>query len=151
MQQRLSKLNLPGEKMTTINPYLNFEDNCEEAFNFYQSVFGGEFLYIGRYSEMECDTPPDESEANKIMHVSLPIGEGSILMGSDTPASFGPPAVGNNMSVSVNVDTVEEANRVYNGLSEGGEILMPMDKTFFAAAFGMFVDKFGVRWMVVKQ
>jgi len=136
--------------MIQLNPYLNFGDNCEEAFNFYKSVFGGEFLYLGRYSEMECDSPPDESEANKIMHVSLPIGNG-ILMGSDTPAEFGPPTIGNSMSVSVNVDTVEEANRLFNGLSEGGNILMPIDKTFFAAAFGMFVDKFGVRWMVNCQ
>ena len=137
--------------MTTINPYLNFGDNCEEAFNFYKSVFGGEFLYIGRYSEMECEEPAPESEANKIMHVSLPIGEGSILMGSDTPESFGPPTVGNSMTISVSPDTVEEAKRLFDGLSEGGNILMPFDKTFFAEAFGMFTDKFGVRWMVVKQ
>lgn len=137
--------------MTTINPYLNFGDNCEEAFNFYKSVFGGEFLYLGRYSEMDCGEPVAESEANKIMHVSLPIGEGSILMGSDTPSSFGAPTTGNSMYVSVNVDSVEEANRLYNGLSDGGEILMAIDKTFFAAAFGMFIDKFGVRWMVNCQ
>jgi PhnB protein len=137
--------------MTTINPYLNFGDNCEEAFNFYKSVFGGEFLIISRFSESGMETEQSESEAHKIMHVSLPIGEGSILMGSDTPAAFGPPVVGNHMSVSVNVDTAEEARRVFNGLSEGGEILMPMDKTFFAEAFGMCIDKFGVRWMVVKQ
>lgn len=137
--------------MTTLNPYLNFGDNCEEAFNFYKSVFGGEFLYIGRYSEManeEGEEPMAEIDANKIMHVSLPIGEGSILMGSDTPSSFGAPTKGNNMYVSINVDSVEEANRLYHGLSDGGEILMPIDKTFFAAVFGMFVDKFGVRWMV---
>lgn len=134
--------------MTTINPYLNFSDNCEEAFNFYKSVFGGEFLYIGRYSEMECDQPPSESEANKIMHVSLPIGNGTILMGSDTPDSFGPPTVGNNFSISANPDSEEEANRLFNGLSAGGTVKMPMQKTFFAAAFGMCIDKFGIHWMV---
>jgi len=137
--------------MTKLNPYLNFGDNCEEAFNFYKSVFGGEFLYIGRFSESEIECELSEGEANKIMHVSLPIGDGSILMGSDTPASFGPPTFGNSMSISVNVDSAEEASRIFNGLSEGGEILMPLDKTFFAAAFGMFVDKFGVRWMVNCQ
>lgn len=137
--------------MTTLNPYLNFGDNCEEAFNFYKSVFGGEFLYIGRFGESEMQGELSENEADKIMHVSLPIGDGSILMGSDTPASYGPPTKGNNIYVSVNVDTVEEANRLYHGLSDGGEILMPLDKTFFAAAFGMFVDKFGVRWMVNCQ
>jgi PhnB protein len=133
-----------------LNPYLNFADNCEEAFNFYKSVFGGEFLYIGRFSESEMEGELSESEADKIMHVSLPIGNG-ILMGSDTPASFGAPAKGNNIYVSVNVDSVEEANRIYSGLSDGGEILMPIGKTFFAQAFGMFVDKFGVRWMVNCQ
>lgn len=136
--------------MTTINPYLNFGSNCEEAFNFYKSVFGGEFLYIGRFSEseMECEQSPSESEANKIMHVSLPIGNGTILMGSDTPESFGPPTVGNNFSISVNPDNEEEANRLFNGLSAGGTVLMPLGKTFFATAFGMCVDKFGIRWMV---
>jgi PhnB protein len=137
--------------MTTLNPYLNFGDNCEEAFNFYKSVFGGEFLYMGRFGESEMQGELSENEADKIMHVSLPIGDGSILMGSDTPASYGAPTKGNNIYVSVNVDTVEEANRLYHGLSDGGEILMPLDKTFFAAAFGMFVDKFGVRWMVNCQ
>lgn len=137
--------------MIKLNPYLNFDNNCEEAFNFYKSVFGGEFLYIGRYSDLadvEGEEPMAESDGNKIMHVSLPVGENNILMGSDTPTGSGSPTTGNNMYVSVNVDTVEEANRIYNGLSDGGEILMPMEKTFFAAAFGMFVDKFGVRWMV---
>jgi len=135
--------------MAVVNPYLNFEDNCEEAFLFYQSVFGGEFINFMRYEQMECDNPAPASENKKVMHVALPIGNGSVLMGSDTPAAMGHLTVGNNYSIAVGADNVEEAKRLFDGLAAGGEVTMPMDKTFFAEAFGMCTDKFKVHWMVV--
>jgi len=135
--------------MAVVNPYLRFDDKCEEAFNFYKSVFGGEFLNFMRFEEIDCGNPAPASENKKVMHVALPIGNGSILMGSDTPAAFGPVAVGTNYSVAVSADSVEEARRIFDGLSAGGEVTMSMDKTFFAEAFGMCTDKFKVKWMVV--
>ena len=134
--------------MTTVNPYLIFNGNCEEAFNFYKSVFGGEFPYVGRYKEMECGEPIPEYDAEKIMHVSLPIGNGTILMGGDCPESIEAVTQGNNFHVAIGVDNANEAKRLFDGLSEGGEIVMPLGKTFFATAFGMFLDKFGIRWMI---
>lgn len=135
--------------MVTVNPYLNFNGNCEEAFLFYKSVFGGEFPYVGRYSEMPSEQALPESEANKIMHMSLPISKETTLMGSDSNEAFGPPATfGDNITISVNTDSEEEALRIFNGLSEGGIVKMPMEKTFWGSYFGMFVDKFGINWMV---
>jgi PhnB protein len=138
--------------MTTVNIYLNFNGNCEEAFNFYKSVFGGEFPYIGRYKDMppaeEGKTLPAE-EGEKIMHMALPISQETMLMGSDTggewAASLSP---GNNFSISINTDSQEEADRLFNGLSAGGQVTMPMAKTFWGDYFGMFTDKFGINWMV---
>ena len=137
--------------MACVNPYLTFNGNCEAAFQFYKSVFGGEFPYIGRFKDM----PPMEgkpipvSEAEKIMHVSLPISKETILMGSDTSASFGQTFVpGNNFSVSINTESIKEADKIFNGLSKDGMITMPLNKTFWGAYFGMFTDKFGINWMV---
>jgi len=138
--------------MTTINIYLTFNGNCRAAFEFYRSVLGGEFDYIGTFGEMPSEEgQPEISEADKekIMHVSLPISRETRLMGSDTSTSHGPAVIqGNNFSVSINVDSQEEADRLFNGLSEGGEVTMPMEKTFWAAYFGMFTDKYGINWMV---
>lgn len=134
--------------MASINPYLTFNGNCEEAFNFYKSVFGGEFPYIGRFKDMPSDKPVDESEANRIMHVSLPIGEGTLLMGSDTSKQMGDVTAGNNFAISINANSKEEADRLFNGLSSGGKVTMPMNDTFWGAYFGMFTDKFGINWMV---
>ena len=138
--------------MTTVNPYLVFNGNCEEAFLHYKSVFGGEFPYIGKFKDMPAAedggcTQVSEKEANRIMHVSLPIGN-TILMGSDSTEQSGDVKFGGNFSVSVNVESTEEADRIFNGLSEGGNVFMPMDKTFWGAYFGMFMDKFGINWMV---
>ncbi len=137
--------------MTSINIYLNFNGNCEEAFNFYKSVFGGEFVYIGRFSEM----PPmdgkgvPESDKNKIMHVSLPISKETILMGSDSLEGFGPPfVIGNNFSISINTDSVGEADRLFAALAVDGHITMPLNKTFWGAYYGMLVDKYGINWMM---
>lgn len=137
--------------MATVNTYLNFNGNCEDAFNFYKSVFGEEFTYIGRFGEMppqEGMPPMSESDKNKIMHVSLPIGR-TILMGSDTSGDWAPTFVqGNNFSVSINPESKEEADKLFNGLSVGGQVTMPMADTFWGAYFGMFTDKFGINWMV---
>lgn len=136
--------------MTTINPYLIFNGNCEEAFLFYKSVFGGEFPYIGRFKDMPADgsTPElSEEEGNRIMHVCLPIGS-AVLMGSDSNSASGDVVFGGNMSISVNVESRDEADRIFNGLSSGGNAYMPMADTFWGAYFGMFTDKFGINWMV---
>jgi PhnB protein len=137
--------------MTSVNTYLTFPGQCEEAFNFYKAAFGGEFTYIGRYGEMppgpDGKSFPAE-EANKIMHVSLPIGS-SVLMGSDSSDAFGHATVmGNNFSVSINTDSAAEADRLFAALSAGGQVTMPMEKTFWGAYFGMFTDKFQINWMV---
>ena len=141
----------PVKKLIGINPYLTFNGNCEEAFNFYKSVFGANFPYIGRFGEMppmDGMTVPD-SEKNKIMHVSLPIGNNSILMGSDSSDAFGHANIqGNNFSISLNATSEKEADKFYNGLSNGGKQTMPMSKTFWGSYFGMLEDQFGIQWMV---
>jgi PhnB protein len=138
--------------MATINPYLLFNGNCEEAFLFYQSVFGGEFPYVGKFSDMPADATGggsiSEEDKNRIMHISLPIGKDSILMGSDSNSASGPVIFGGNISISINTESKEEADRLFNGLSAGGNPFMPMNQTFWGAYFGMFVDKFGIHWMV---
>ena len=138
--------------MAKINPYLHFLGNTEEVFNFYKSVFGGEFPYVGRFKDM----PPAQDgktmsaeEGEKIMHVSLPIGEHSAIMGSDTGGEWASGyTTGNNFSISVNADSNEEADRLFNGLSAGGQVTMPMNQTFWGSYFGMLTDKFGIAWMV---
>ena len=139
--------------MATVNIYLTFKGNCEEAFNFYKSIFGGEFRYIGRFKDMpkeEYKKVVDTEEGNKIMHVSLPISKETMLMGSDTgsgewASSF---LQGNNFTISVNTDIKEEADKLFSGLSVGGQVTMPIDKTFWSSYFGMLTDKFGINWMV---
>lgn len=137
--------------MAIINPYLNFPGTCEEAFNFYKSVFGGDFAYVGRFGEM----PPDpnfelpEEAKNLIMHISLPISKETVLMGSDTAGEWAPNLiVGNNMSVSITASSKEEADRLFNGLAAGGKITMPLENAFWGDYFGMLTDKFGINWMV---
>ncbi len=137
--------------MAAINPYLVFNGNCEEAFLFYKSVFGGEFPYIGKFKDMppaEGNPVLSEADGNKIMHVSLPIGDGSILMGSDSNSASGEVTFGQNISISINTKSKEEADKLFNGLSAGGTVTMPMSQTFWGAYFGMFADKFGISWMV---
>ncbi len=135
--------------MATINPYITYNGNCEEAFNFYKSVFGGDFEYLGRFKDMPSEEPIPDSEAEKIMHVSLRISTETVLMGSDASPAFGPPCnVGNNIAISINATNEDEAKSLFNALSSDGQINMPLDKTFWGALFGMFTDKFGVNWMV---
>lgn len=135
--------------MAIINPYLSFNGTCEAAFNFYKSVFGGEFTYLGRYKDMPEGSPIPEAEKEKIMHMSLPISKETTLMGSDASEAFGGLVhEGNNITISINTDSEAEAKRIFNGLSAGGTVYMPLEKTFWAALFGTFVDKFGINWMV---
>ena len=134
---------------TAVNPYLMFNGTCEEAFLFYRSVFGGDFPYIGKYK----DAPAEEGEVlseealNRIMHVSLPIGN-TILMGSDSHPRYGDVGFGDNFSISINAESREDADKIFNGLSAGGKVEMPMNDTFWGSYFGMFKDKFGINWMV---
>lgn len=136
--------------MATTNTYLTFDGNCEEAFNFYKSVFGGELMYLAKF-----DSIPDSPEftvlaedKNKIMHVSLPIGN-SILMGSDNTSSNPAPLVqGNNFSVSISTDSQQEADELFVKIAVGGTIIMPIADMFWGDYFGMVLDKFGIQWMV---
>ena len=137
--------------MTKLNPYLSFKGTCEEAFNFYKSVFGNEFLFVGRFNDMPENTnyPISESEKDKIMHISLPISKETVLYGCDiTQTVESSTESGSNISLSIETDSIEEATRIFNGLSSGGNVTMPLDKTFWDAYFGMFTDKFGINWMV---
>src|SRR3982751_2003013 len=126
---RKTKLNIhQGElSMATINPYINFNGNAEEAFNFYKSVFGGEFVTIVRFKDIESpEFPVPESEANKIMRITLPIG-GNTLIANDVPESMGPVSESENRSkIAIKAETKEEADKLFNGLSEGGKVEMPM-------------------------
>lgn len=137
--------------MATINAYLTFDGTCEEAFNFYKSVFGGDFPMVGKFGDMapQEGMPPISDEVkNRIMHMSLPISAETVLMGSDTMPGIHDHQVGNNISLSINTDSREEADRVFTGLSAGGKVSMPLADTFWGAYFGMWTDKFGINWMV---
>ncbi|MES2566707.1 MAG: VOC family protein [Bacteroidota bacterium] len=151
--KKASKKSAPAApKTNVINPYLTFNGNCEEAFNFYRAVFGGNFTYVGRFNEM----PPMEGQpsvsaevGNLIMHISLPISTETILMGSDSSEEFGKvTTVGNNFGISINATSEKEADRLYNALSEGGKQTMPMSKTFWGSYWGMLTDRFDINWMI---
>jgi PhnB protein len=133
--------------MAAIDPYLIFDGNCEEAFNFYKSVLGVEFETISKFKDMPGDQCPAGDE-NKIMHVSLPIGNGNRLMGSDTGSGMGGVTFGNNFSISLSTTSEDETKKLFDGLSAGGKVTMPLEPTFWAPLFGMLTDKFGVNWMV---
>lgn len=135
--------------MATINPYINFNGNAEEAFIFYKSVFGGEFEAIVRFKDLEsAEFPVPENEANKIMRIVLPIG-GNTLIANDVPESMGPVNENENRSkISFSADSREEADKIFAGLSEGGSIEMPMDESPWNTYFGMFRDKYGIEWTV---
>ena len=137
--------------MAAIDPYITFKGNCEEAFNHYKSIFGGEFSMLSRFSEM----PPQEgielpdAELNKIMHVTLPISKESMLMGSDTGGEWASKTVvGNNITISITADTKEQADHFFNSLSDGGKVTMPIETTFCGSYFGMCTDKFDINWMI---
>jgi len=136
--------------MATINPYIIFTGNCEAAFKHYKSVFGTEFSMFSRYSDMPSregrELPGDLK--NQIMHVELPIGAETVLMGSDSGPGAPPTVEGNNFSISISADTRAQADHFFKTLSEGGRVNMPMEKTFWGSYFGMCTDKFGINWMV---
>jgi PhnB protein len=134
--------------MATINSYLNFDGNTEQAFSFYKSVFGGEYAMVMRYKDAPQENQMGEKDGEKIMHMALPIGEHAVLMGSDWPEAYGKPREGSNVSLSISADSKEEADKVFNGLSAGGQVKMPMENTFWGSYFGMLKDKFGFNWMV---
>jgi PhnB protein len=137
--------------MTSLNPYLNFNGTCEEAFNFYKSVFGGEFTSIQRFKETPNQEQMSEAEGEWIIHVALPIGPKDTLMGSDSPSAMGKVMPGNNVQLSLSTESSEETDRIFNGLSAGGQVSMPLQETFWGARFGMLTDKFGIQWMVNQQ
>lgn len=135
--------------MAQINPYINFNGNAEEAFHFYRSVFGGEFTKISRFKELSSpEFPVSEKEENKIMYIALPIGQ-NLLMANDVPESMGRTNENENRSkISISTDSKEEADKLFNGLSEGGQVEMPMEDSPWGTYFGMFRDKYGIEWMV---
>jgi PhnB protein len=135
--------------MATINPYINFNGNAEEAFNFYQSVFGGEFQKIIRFKDVEnSEFPIAEEDAHKIMRIALPIGR-NILIANDVPESMGPVNENENRSkISVYAESRAEAEKIFNGLTIGGTIEVPLSDSPWGTYFGMFRDKFGIEWTV---
>ena len=136
--------------MAQINPYIHFNGNAEEAFTFYKSVFGGEFAMISRFKDLSIpEHPVSEKEAEKIMHIALPIGKNSLLMGSDTPEFMGKHNENENRSkISISAESKEEADQLFNGLSSGGNVEMPIADSPWGSYFGMFRDKYGIEWMV---
>jgi len=135
--------------MAVINPYINFNGNAEEAFNFYKSVFGGEFETIVRFKEMSMpENPVPENESHKIMHIALPVGN-NIIMGNDVLDYMGRVNENENRSkISINTESREEADKLFNGLSAGGSVEVPIGDSPWGSYFGMFRDKYGIEWMV---
>ena len=135
--------------MALINPHINFNGNCEEAFTFYQSVFGGEFATIIRFKDMASpEFPIAEKEENMIMHIALPIGS-NVLMGNDVPEFMGKVNENEHRSkISIGAESREEADRLFNGLSVGGAVEVPIADSPWGSYFGMFRDKYGIEWMV---
>ena len=137
--------------MIKVNAYITFNGNCEEAFSFYKSVFGGDFLYIGRYKDVPQTDRQTFQRVNdeKIMHVTLPIGKETIIMGCDNPeANEQTTSTGSNISLSIDIDTKAEADRLFNELSVGGQVKMAMSQTFWGAYFGVLTDRFGINWLI---
>ncbi len=135
--------------MAQINPHINFNGNAEEAFTFYKSIFGGEFVNIMRFKDLASpEFPVAENEANKIMHIALPIGK-NILMANDVPESMGRTNENENRSkISISAESKEEADKLFNDLSEDGTIEMPITDSPWGSYFGMFRDKYGIEWMI---
>ncbi|MGD0817459.1 MAG: VOC family protein [Methanomassiliicoccales archaeon] len=138
--------------MKSISPYLNFQGNMEEAFNFYKTILGGEFTMLQRFKDMP-DMPGaprvTDKDKDKILHVSLTLSNGIVIMGSDALESHGQKVIfGNSNHISVDAESEEEAERLFKGLSKGGKITMPLQKMFWGALYASFADKFGINWMV---
>ncbi len=132
-----------------VNPYLNFDGQAEEAFNFYKSVFGGEFSGNMKFKDSPDGDKLPKDEQNRTMHISLPFGKENLLMGSDIMPSMGNKLIkGNNNYISLHPESKSEADRLFNGLSKDGVIEMPMAVQFWGDYFGSFIDKFGIAWMI---
>ena len=136
--------------MAHINPHINFNGNAEEAFTFYQSIFGGKFAKIIRFKDLASpEFPVAAKEENKIVHIALPIGKSNMLMGNDVPEIMGKTNENENRSkIVISAESKEEADKLFNGLSEGGQIEMPITDSPWDSYFGMFRDKYGIEWMV---
>lgn len=139
--------------MARINPYIHFNGNAEEAFSFYKSVFGGEFVKVLRYKDLSGpEYPIPENNANRLMHIALPIGKTDLLLGSDVLEMMGQVTENDNRNtIFINAESREEADQLFNGLSAGGKIEMPMADGPFGAYFGMFADKYGIEWMIAFE
>lgn len=142
--------------MATINPYIHFNGSTEEAFNFYKSIFGGEFAAVMRYKDVPqaegCDGMQlAENDLEKICHIALPLGNGNVLMANDVLESMGKVSEINNFTLSVSAESREDADKLFNGLSDGGKVEMPLADAFWGSYFGMAQDKFGIRWMVSHE
>ena len=136
--------------MPSIHPHINFNGNAEAAFAFYQSVFGGAFSRIVRFKDMAGpDMPIAEKEANKIMHIALPIGEHSLLMGNDVPEMLGTVnEMEHRSKIAISAGSLAEAEHLYNGLSAGGTVEYPLGPSPWGSYFAMFRDQFGIEWMI---
>lgn len=136
--------------MALINPHINFNGNAEEAFTFYKSAFGGEFAKVIRFKDLaSIEFPVTEKEANKIMHIALPIGKTNMLMGNDVPESMGRTNENENRSkIVIAAESKEEADKLFNALSAGGQIEGPIGDSPWGSYFGCFRDKYGIEWIV---
>ena len=136
--------------MKAINPWINFNGNAEEAFTFYKSVFGGEFKTIVRFNDTaSAEFPVAADDANKIMHIALPIGKNNVLIANDVPGFLERVDENENRSkIAVSADSREEADKIFNGLSAGGTVEMPIDDSPWGTYASMFRDKYGIEWIV---
>ena len=136
--------------MLTLHPWINFNGNAEEAFTFYKSVFGGEFTKVMRFKDLaSAEFPVPEKEENKIMYIALPIGANTLLIANDVPEVLGKVNEHENRSkISISAESKEEADRLFNGLSAGGEVEGPMGDGPFGSYMGMFRDKYGIEWII---
>lgn len=139
-----------------INPYLNFNGNAEEVFNFYKAIFGGEFPFVMRFSEMPSGAADGDgcagdeipaADQDGMMHISLPVGQ-TMLMASDVPSNMPPATSGTNVSLCLSVDSRDDADRIFAALSAGGAVVMPMADQFWGDYYGMLVDKYQIQWMI---
>jgi len=136
--------------MKAINPWINFNGNAEEAFTFYKSVLGGEFAKIVRFKDLsDAEFPVAENDANKIMHIALPIGKNNVLVANDVPEFMGRVNENENRSkIYVATESREEADKIFNGLSAGGDVEGPIGESPWGTYAGMFRDKYGIEWIV---
>jgi PhnB protein len=137
--------------MIEVSPYIQFDGNCETAFSFYKSVFGGEFGFLYRYKDIPSEKPLSELEREKIMHLSLPLMKGVNLLGMDVlditeKSTEKSTEMANRVTIGIRTNTEEETIRIFNALAEGGKVIQPLQKTFFADLFGSVTDKFGINW-----